>query len=420
MTDFEKGSIRFNAIPSSKVELPSNSKVIKLFLDTDGILKTVDFAGEIKPLSVSIDEIKKDLNPTEQELIDRQIQVIYEQMQGPADQTVQLTLEYQEPTYEIEISETDKTSVEKIVNGKDVVFKITIPKQIDLAPILKNYVRIEDINVLKPKDGAPGPAGPPGPDGLSLVGPPGEAGPAGRDGAPGPAGRDGAPGPAGPPGKDGKSLVGGGSKFTLNGITKEANIVAGNNIEVTKQGNSIIITSLASGGGTGTDPFLRAEVGIVTGALLSQILELSGNAESQSYEIAELSGNAWSQSVQIADLSGRPIPDIFRLEVAAISAGLQSQINSITGGSPGTSASVLVSSSVIEINSNLITDRKVPSSLEYNGLGQLIGITGNNVGIKNFQYNGNGQLISISGSGLFQTKSFQYDANGNLISVGVI
>jgi YD repeat-containing protein len=73
-----------------------------------------------------------------------------------------------------------------------------------------------------------------------------------------------------------------------------------------------------------------------------------------------------------------------------------------------------------EINSNLITDRKVPSGLEYNGLGQLIGITGNSVGIKSFQYNGNGQLISISGSGLFQTKSFQYDGNGNLISIGVI
>lgn len=88
-------------------------------------------------------------------------------------------------------------------------------------------------------------------------------------------------------------------------------------------------------------------------------------------------------------ISGGNVSDITRTEVAAISAGLQNEINN------GDAVVFTYSSG------NLATSTTIK-------------------GTKTFNYDINGNLISISGTGEYKSKSFQYDINGNLTGITIV
>lgn len=100
--------------------------------------------------------------------------------------------------------------------------------------------------------GEQGPAGPAGPQGEQGV--QGEPGPQGQQGPQGPAGANGLDGATGPQGPEGPQGIQGpqglpGQNATINGVST-LNIVQGQNILLSQQGNTLTISSTASGGGS--------------------------------------------------------------------------------------------------------------------------------------------------------------------------
>lgn len=150
--------------------------------------------------------------------------------------------------------------------------------------------------------GPPGPQGPAGPQGpKGDTGPAGPQGPQGEKGDPGeqgPAGPQGATGPQGPAGADGKDA-------TINGVNA-LEIVAGNNISIEQQGNTLTISAT---GGTLPDNVrtitLSAdppEGGTVSGAGLAQdgmkITVSANNGEGYSFSQWQENGAAVSNEAE--------------------------------------------------------------------------------------------------------------------------
>ena len=103
--------------------------------------------------------------------------------------------------------------------------------------------------------GEQGPAGPAGPQGEQGI--QGEPGPQGEQGPQRPAGANGADGATGPQGPEGPQGIQGpqglpGQNATINGVST-LNIVQGQNILLSQQGNTLTISSTASGGGSTYD-----------------------------------------------------------------------------------------------------------------------------------------------------------------------
>lgn len=357
MTDFNKNTIRFDQVPASKVQLPESSKQKKLFLDSDNQLKTIDYNGKISKLIADIESIKntvKDVLPEElKQKLDSDLGILYQEVNGKADQNIELTLQYEPPKFVAELVKSDKPSVEVINTDSEIKLVISLP---DIALVLSNYVKKEEIQLIMPKDGKDGKDGINGIDGIN--------GRDGRDGKPGKDGKAGRDGRDGRPGKDAtlpefligevstgsigqvsirhegssvffdfvlpeskKTLGGvGGSHFTLNGLKNKVNLVSGSGINIVTVGNDLII---------------------------------SGNQSS-----------------------------------------LESE------------------SSLVSISGSTLSDRKTDKFFTYDTSGNLVYMS-TILGNKLFVYN-SGKLVSISASGLYQSKSFTYDVSGNLISVGVI
>jgi hypothetical protein len=364
MTDFSKGTIRFDQIPASKVSLPESSKVVKLFLDTDGILKTLSFNGEIKEL-------------------------------GREQEIPKLDLSVYNGTSQVFYNETEKKYY-KVVDGQ--------LKEIDglgiTDPTLITDV-IETEFIL--------PEGPKGDKGdKGDIGPKGEQG---IQGIPGPKGEKGDIGPKGESYDPAELML-------LEGKVSQLKL----QIEEIKKNDTSARDILA------LEEKLNVALNDKQNSISSLFLIIDSLEKSLAEFVTVKDLNGLEQRIidKIPDTTKieNDIEQLKKSKPVSLGGGglsktaVQNLIDeSLEDFSVGSTSIVSESSLVAVENNNKIVDRITNQSLVYNMSGQLSHINTSD-GNRIFTYNGSGLLIGISGNGLYNVqKSFLYDGQDNLIDI---
>lgn len=254
-TNFDRNSIRFDVIPASKVVLPESSKVLKLFLDSDNVLKTLDYAGNLKELG---SKSSPNLEPYK-----GSNQLFYSETENKF--------------YRIDITgkliEVDGEGIENPTQVAEIYEQtLILPEGPQGPPGLRGE---------RGEQGLPGESiiGPQGPQGLKgergEQGPAGERGPMGIEGPVGPRGETGPQGPQGPAGKDYDPSV-------LSAIEQQIKLIKSS--PKTTGGGGVsraVVNDLIKEALVGYSPSVSATVDLTPYTLLTLTAEISAGLQSQ-------------------------------------------------------------------------------------------------------------------------------------------